>query len=64
MKYTSLRMVQNDTESNVFNNNNNDEKDNNNNSDNNISTATLIQTIKIIIINIKNYYNYGFRSVN
>ena len=63
MKETSLRIVQNDTESNVFNNNN-DEKDNNNNSNNNISTAALIQTIKIIIINTKNYYNYGFISVN
>ena len=41
MKYTSLRIVQNATESNVFNNNN-DEKDNNNNSDNNISTVALI----------------------
>ena len=41
MKETSLRIVQNDTESNVFNNNN-DEKDNNNNSDNNISTVALI----------------------
>ena len=53
MKYTSLRMVQNDTKSNVFNNNNDDEKDNNNNSDNNTSTAALIQTIKIIMTNIK-----------
>ena len=53
MKETSLRIVQNDMKSNVFNNNNNDEKDNNNNSNNNISTAALIQTFKIIMTNIK-----------